>query len=109
MGRDREKECIKDKDAVAEVWLLAKYKELAFFDQEENISYTIEAKNLEWYKSSKQKGIEGGWYILATIDEEEVESFVIEDELFREIADTPQEDGFEIIRMDVEEEGDEGE
>ncbi len=29
---DWEKEYIKDKDAVAEVWLLEKYKGLAFFD-----------------------------------------------------------------------------
>ena len=82
---------------------------LHFFDPEENIIYTIEAKNLEWYKSSKQKGIDGGWYIVATSDEDEVESFMIEDELCMQIADTPQEDGIEIIRREVEEEGNDGE
>ena len=105
---DWEKGCIKDKDAVAEIRLLEKYKGLAFFDTEENITYTIEAKNLEWYKSSKQKGIDGGWYIVATTDEEEVESFMIEDELCRQIAETSQEDGVDIIRREVEEEGNEG-
>ena len=80
---DWEKECTKDKDAVAEVWLLEKYKGLAFFDPEEKITYTIVEKNLEWYKSSKRKGIEGGWYIVATSDEDEVESFMIESELYR--------------------------
>ncbi len=65
-------------------------------------------KNLEWYKSSKRKGIDGGWYIVAMSDEDEVESFMIEDELCMQIADTPQEDGIEIIRREVEEEGNEG-
>ena len=58
-----------------------------------------------WYKSSKQKGIDGGWYIVATSDDEEVESFMIEDELCMQIADTPQEDGIEIVRRKVEQEG----
>jgi hypothetical protein len=51
---------------------LEKYKRLAFFDPEENITYTIEAKNLEWYKSSKRKGIDGGWYIVTMSDNKEV-------------------------------------
>ena len=88
---DWEKECIKDKHAVAEVCLLEKYKGLAFFDPEEKITYTIVEKNLEWYKSRKRKGINGGWHIVATSDEDEVESFMIEDELCIQIADTPQE------------------
>ena len=75
----------------------------------EKITYTIVDKNLEWYKSSKRKGIDGGWYIVATSDENEVESFMIEDELCIQIADTPQEDGIEIVRKEVEEEGSKGE
>ena len=58
-----------------------------------------------WYKSSKLKGIDGGWYIVATSDEDEDESFMIEDELCMQIADTPQEDGIEIVRRKVEQEG----
>ena len=54
-------------------------------------------KKLEWYKSSECKGIDGGWYIVATSDEEEVESFMTEDELCGQIANTPHEDGIEII------------
>jgi hypothetical protein len=46
---------------------------------------------------------------VATSDEEGIESFMIEDELCRKIADTPQEDGIEITRREVEEEGNEGE
>ncbi len=100
---DWEKECIKDMDAVAEVWLLEKYKGLAFYVPVEKITYTIVDK------SSKRKGIDGGWYIVATSDEDEVESFMIEDELCVQIADTPQEDGIEIVRKEVEEEGSKGE
>ena len=59
---DWEKECMKDKDAVAEIWLLEKCKGLAFFDPEERITYTIVEKKLEWYKSSKRNGIDGGWW-----------------------------------------------
>ena len=86
-----------NKDAVAEIRLLEKYKGLAFYDPVEKITYTIVDKNLGWYKSSKRKGIDGGWYIVATSDEDEVESFMIEDELCVQIADTPQEDGIEIV------------
>ena len=46
---------------------------------------------------------------MATSDEDEVESFMIEDELCMQIADTPQEDGIEIVRREVEQEGNEGE
>ena len=38
---DWEKECIKDKDAVAEVWLLEKYKGFGFFDPEKKTTYAL--------------------------------------------------------------------
>jgi len=104
-----EKECIKDKDAVAEVRLLEKYKGLAFFDPEDKITYTIESKNMEWFRARKKKGIDGGWYVVATSDDDEIESFMIEDELCQQISDTPQEEGIEIIRRAAEEEGKEEE
>jgi hypothetical protein len=53
-------------------------------------TYTIGSENMQWFRSSKRKGIDGGWYVLATNDNDEQESFVIEDELCRQIADTPQ-------------------
>jgi hypothetical protein len=84
-----EKECIKDKDAVAEVRLLEKYKGLAFFDPEDKITYTIESKNMEWFRASKKKGIDDGWYVVATSDDDDIESFMIEDELYQQIVDTP--------------------
>jgi hypothetical protein len=64
---------------------------------------------MEWSRASKKKGIDGGWYVVATSDNDEIESFMIEDELCQQIADTPQEEGIEIIRRTAEEEGKEEE
>ena len=100
---DWEKECIKDKDAVSEVRLLDKYKGLVFYDADDDKTYTIESKNMEWYNKSRKKNIDGGWYLLATSDEDEMDTFMIEDELCSQIADTPQDDSIEIIRRAVEE------
>ncbi len=100
---DWEKECIKDKDAVSEVRLLDKYKGLVFYDADDDKTYTIESKNMEWYNKSRKKNIDGGWYLLATSDEDEMDTFMVEDELCSQIADTPQDDSIEIIRRTVEE------
>jgi heat shock protein HspQ len=100
---DWEKECIKDKDAVSEVRLLDKYKGLVFYDADDDKTYTIESKNMEWYNKSRKKNIDGGWYLLATSDENEMDTFMVEDELCSQIADTPQDDSIEIIRRAVEE------
>ena len=66
-----EKECTKDKDTVALVWLLEKHKGLVFYDPEDKITYRIDSKKIEWYKQSKRKGIDGGWYVVATSDNDE--------------------------------------
>jgi hypothetical protein len=42
---------------------------------------------------------------LATNDDDEMEAFMIEDELCRQIADTPQNGDIEIIKTAEEEEG----
>ena len=102
---DWETECIKDNDVVSEMRLLEKYKGLAFFDPEDKVTYTIESKNMQWFRASKRKGIDGGWYVVATSDDDEMESFMIEDELCRQIANTPQDEGIEIIKRAAEEEG----
>jgi hypothetical protein len=60
---------------------------------------------MQWLRASKRKGIDGGWYVMATSDDEEMESFMIEDELCRQVADTPQDEGIEIIKRAAEEEG----
>jgi hypothetical protein len=60
---------------------------------------------MQWLRASKRKGIDGGWYVMATSDDEEMESFMIEDELCRQVADTPQDEGIDIIKRAAEEEG----
>jgi hypothetical protein len=100
---DWEKECIKNKDVVSEIRLLDKYKGLVFYDEDDEKTYTIESKNMEWYNKSRKKKIDGGWYLLATSDEDEMDTFLIEDELCLQIAETPQADGIEIITRPVEE------
>ena len=39
---------LKKNDVVAEVRLLKKYKDLVFFDPDNEYMYTVWAKNLEW-------------------------------------------------------------
>jgi hypothetical protein len=85
---------------VSELWLLEKYEGLDFLIQ------TIKSSTLLSQRiSSKRKGIVGGWYVVATSDDDEMESFMIEDELCRQIADTPQDEGIEIIKRATEEDG----
>ena len=57
--------------------MLEKYKGLVFYDTEDKNTYMIESKNMEWYKQSKRKGIDGGWYVVATSNYDEIESFMI--------------------------------
>ena len=83
--------------------MLDKYKGLVFYDADDDKTYTIESKNMEWYNKSRKKNIDGGWYLLATSDEDEMDTFMVEDELCSQIADTPQDDSIEIIRRAVEE------
>jgi hypothetical protein len=102
---DWETECIKDNDVVSEMRLLEKYKGLAFFDPDDKVTYTIESNNMQWFRASKKRGIDGGWYVVATSDDDEMESFMIEDELCMQIANTPQDEGIEVIERAAEEEG----
>ena len=108
---DWEKESIKHNDVIAEVKLLEKYKGLAFWDPNDKTTYTIDSENIQWFRSSKRKGIDGGWYVMATSDDDEIESFMIEDKLCKLIADTPtpQDEDIEIIKRAAEDESKEEE
>jgi hypothetical protein len=101
---DWEKEAIKSNDAVAEVRLLEKYKDLVFVEASTNKTFTIHSENMEWYRSNRKRGIDGGWYLIGTHEDDVAESFAIEDELCNDIADTPQAEGIQIIRRDEGEE-----
>ncbi len=63
---DWEKEAIKSNDAVAEVRLLEKYKDLLFVEVSRNKTITIHSKNMEWYQSNRKRGIDGGWNLIGT-------------------------------------------
>lgn len=52
---DWEKESIKHNDVVAEVKLLEKYKGLAFWDPNDQTTYTIDSENMQWFRSSKKR------------------------------------------------------
>ena len=55
---------------------------------------------MEWYRSNRKRGIDGGWYLIGTHEDDVAESFAIEDELCNNIADTPQAEGIQIIRRE---------
>jgi hypothetical protein len=65
---------------------------------------------MEWYKQSKRTGIDRGWHLVDMSDDDEIESFMIEDDLCQQIANMPQDDDcVEEIRRGVAEEGKEEE
>jgi hypothetical protein len=87
---------LKKKCPVAEATLLEKYKDLVFFDPDNQINYTVYNKNLEW-----ERGRKGGWCLVAIPSEEgefEDEPFAVADMVIELIADTPQEEHIQIIR-----------
>jgi hypothetical protein len=47
------------------------------------------------------QGISGGWYIIGISEDDEEESFEIEDELLSQMADTPQDEGVAVVRREV--------
>ena len=53
---------------------------------------------MQWYKASKRQNITGGWYVIGTDEDDENESFEIEDELLVQMADTPQDPSIKINR-----------
>ena len=74
---DWKKEAIKSNDAVSEVRLLEKFKDLVFVEALMNKAFTIHSKNMEWYRSNKKRAIAGGWYLIGTHGDDVAESFAI--------------------------------
>ena len=93
-----EKAAIMENDPVAEAQLLEKYKNIVFLDPDTEKSWKIYPTNLEWFKASKRQGISKGWHVIGISEDDEEESFEIEDELLSQMADTPQEEGVVVIR-----------
>lgn len=97
---DWEKELLQENDCVAEARLLEKYKNLVFFDPDNQTTFTIHDKNLEYQRKNRKKGIDGGWSVIGVDEEEDNEAFVIGPMLIELIADHEQAPGVEIVRLD---------
>ena len=82
---------LKNSDCVAEARLLEKYKDMSFYVIDDDITYTIFSRNLEY-----QKGRGGGWCVLGMppqydrIDDDVLEPWMINDVLIEMIKDTEQ-------------------
>jgi hypothetical protein len=96
---DWEKELLKNNDCVAEARLLEKYKGLVFFDPDNNCTYTVWNKNLEY-----QKGGNGGWCVIGVPADDSLdnESFLIGDMIIQLIGDNDQAEHVHVIRASVE-------
>ena len=96
---DWEKELLKDNDCVAEARLLEKYKNLAFYDPDEDTTFTIHPDNLEF-----RRGKGGGWMLIGVSADENVEDepFEIKQVFIDLIAKTEQTVNVTIVHRDEE-------
>jgi hypothetical protein len=100
IGRGLEKKVININGAVSEVRLLEKYKDPMFVDTKANKTFIIHSNNMEWYWNNRKEGIDEGWYIKSTRGDGAAESFMIKDELCKDVTDTLQAEGIEINRRE---------
>lgn len=101
---DWEEEAIGDDDPVSEVRILAKYKNLSFYDLDSDSTFTIDPDRLQWNRSNKKEGIERGWSLLGVNENGVEEPFTIPFFIEQFLEQEPPDD-IEIIRN----EGDEAE
>ena len=89
-----EEDLLKKNDILAEVRLLEKYKDLVFYDPDNDCIYTVWHKNLEW-----QRGRNGGWCLIGCPmnDDLDDEPFTIGPMVIDMIADTDQNENVDII------------
>ena len=82
-------------DVVVEVKLLEKYKNLVFFDPDNECLYTVWHKNLEY-----RRGCNGGWCLIGCPADSNLEDepFPIGEMVIEMIADTDQDSAVKIIR-----------
>ena len=86
---------MKKNDVVAEVKLLEKYKDLVFFDPDNECLYTVWNKNLEF-----RRGRNGGWCLIGCPADPKLddEPFPIGEMVIELIADTDQDDAVQVVR-----------
>ena len=93
---DWEKDLIMQNDCVAEAQLLEKYKGLVFVDPNFGTTYTIHDKKLDWKRRDKKKKIDGGWHVLGVDEDDDNETYVIEQELIDWIVDRAERRGYPL-------------
>ena len=91
---DWEEPLLKKNNCVAEATILEKYKGLVFFDPDDECTYTVWSKNLEY-----QKGRNGGWCVIGVPADPNLddEPFLIGTMVIDLIAETEQEKHVKII------------
>ena len=101
---DWEKEARSKNDPVQEARLLQKYKDMRFYDLDNQVNYTIHPGNMEF-----QRGRGGGWMAIAIPPDDcglDDEPFEIGEMLMGMIVDTQQADNVTMIRREDREEDD---
>ena len=104
---DWEKDAIHKDCCVSEARVLTKYRDLAFFDPDDNVTRTIYPKNLEWVKKTRgMAGSRSRWAILGTHpdnddDDDKIEPFEISDLVIDLIVKTPQAAGVKILQQEL--------
>lgn len=99
---DWEKEILLTNDCVVEARLLEKYKNLVFFDPDDQVTYTVVEDNLEFHRRNKRKGIAGGWALIGADEDDNEVGFEINKMVIGLISETAQAPGVELIFRELE-------
>ena len=102
---DWEEEEIYKAYCVAEAYMLAKYRDLAFYDPDDKVTRTVYSKNLEWVKKTRgMKGSRNRWALLGTHPDmdydDKIKPFEISDLVIGFIVSKPQASGVQILQQD---------
>ena len=98
---DWEKDLLLQNDCVAEARLLEKYKDLVFYDIDNDKNCRVWDKNLQFYRKNTRLGIDAGWAVVCMNDEGEEFSWYINEHLCELIGSNQQAVGIEVIRQEV--------
>ena len=96
---DWEKPFLKINNVIAEVRLLEKYKDLVFYDPNNECVYTVWHKNMEW-----QSGRNSGWCLIGCPADEKLddEPFSIAEMVISLIAKSSQYSNFDVVLNEKE-------
>ena len=94
-----EKPLLKINDIIAEVRLLENYKDLVFYDPDNECVYTVWHKNLEW-----QRGRNGGWCLIVCPADDKLDDkpFSIAEMVISLIAKSGQDSNVDVVLNEKE-------